>query len=144
MENVYVPVSPGELLDKITILEIKADRITDTEKLQNVETELQLLTEVWNQSLADNNTVKQLKRELKTTNICLWDIEDQIRNKEARKEFDQEFIELARSVYLQNDKRAEVKKQINVILGSKILEEKSYAEYWCTNCEACGHHASQD
>lgn len=129
MENVYVPVSPGELLDKITILEIKADRITDTEKLQNVETELQLLTEVWNQSLADNNTVKQLKRELKTTNICLWDIEDQIRNKEARKEFDQEFIELARSVYLQNDKRAEVKKQINVILGSKILEEKSYAEY---------------
>ena len=129
MENVYVPVSPGELLDKITILEIKADRITDTEKLQNVETELQLLTEVWNQSLADNNTVKQLKRELKTTNICLWDIEDQIRNKEARKEFDQEFIELARSVYLQNDKRAEVKKQINVMLGSKILEEKSYAEY---------------
>lgn len=129
MENVYVPVSPGELLDKITILEIKADRITDTEKLQNVETELQLLTEVWNQSLADNNTVKQLKRELKTTNICLWNIEDQIRNKEARKEFDQEFVELARSVYLQNDKRAEVKKQINVMLGSKILEEKSYAEY---------------
>lgn len=129
MENVYVPVSPGELLDKITILEIKADRITDTEKLQNVETELQLLTEVWKQSLADNNTVKQLKRELKTTNICLWDIEDQIRNKEARKEFDQEFIELARSVYLQNDKRAEVKKQINVMLGSKILEEKSYTKY---------------
>ena len=129
MENVYVPVSPGELLDKITILEIKADRITDTEKLQNVETELQLLTEVWNQSLADNNTVKQLKRELKTTNICLWDIEDQIRNKEARKEFDQEFIDLARSVYLQNDKRAEVKKQINVLLGSKLLEEKSYIKY---------------
>ena len=129
MENVYVPVSPGELLDKITILEIKADRIIDTEKLQNVETELQLLTEVWNQSLAGNNTVKQLKRELKTTNICLWEIEDQIRNKEAQKEFDQEFIELARSVYLQNDKRAEVKKQINVMLDSKILEEKSYAKY---------------
>lgn len=129
MENVHVPVSPGELLDKITILEIKADRITDTEKLQNVETELQLLTEVWEQSLADNNTIKQLKHELKTTNICLWDIEDKIRNKEARKEFDQEFIELARSVYLQNDKRAEIKKQINVLLGSKILEEKSYVEY---------------
>ena len=129
MENIRVPISPGELLDKITILEIKANRITDTEKLQNVETELQLLTEVWGQSLVDSNTVKQLKHELKTTNICLWEIEDEIRNKEARKEFDQEFIELARSVYLQNDKRAEVKKQINVLLGSKISEEKSYVEY---------------
>ena len=129
MENICVPVSPGELLDKITILEIKEKQITDTEKLQNVVTELHLLTEVWNQSLADDNTVKQLKHVLKTTNISLWDIEDKIRDKEARKEFDQEFVELARSVYLQNDKRAEIKKQINALLGSKIMEEKSYTGY---------------
>ena len=129
MENICVPVSPGELLDKITILEIKEKQITDTEKLQNVVTELHLLTEVWNQSLADDNTVKKLKHVLKTTNISLWDIEDKIRDKEARKEFDQEFVELARSVYLQNDKRAEIKKQINALLGSKIMEEKSYTGY---------------
>lgn len=129
MENICIPVSPGELLDKITILEIKTEQISDNEKLHNVKTELDLLGQVWNQSAVDNDTVHQLKQSLKATNMDLWEIEDRIRIKEARKEFDQEFVELARSVYVQNDKRAATKKEINVLLGSGIMEEKSYADY---------------
>ena len=129
MENINVPVSPGELLDKITILEIKIEQISDSEKLHNVKTELDLLGQVWNQSAVDNEAVRQLKQSLKATNMDLWEIEDRIRVKEARKEFDQEFVELARSVYVQNDKRAATKKEINVLLGSGIMEEKSYADY---------------
>ena len=129
MENISIPVSPGELLDKITILEIKTEQISDNEKLHNVKTELDLLGQAWNQSAVDNNTVHQLKQSLKATNMDLWEIEDRIRIKEARKEFDQEFVELARSVYVQNDKRAATKKEINVLLGSGIMEEKSYADY---------------
>lgn len=129
MENISVPVSPGELLDKITILEIKAAQITDTEKLRNVKTELHLLTQVWKQSSVDNDRVQLLKQALKVVNQSLWEIEDKIRIKESRKEFDQEFIELARSVYLQNDKRAATKKEINALLGSRIMEEKSYTQY---------------
>ena len=129
MENICIPVSPGELLDKITILEIKAEQISDSEKLRNVETELDLLEQIWKKSSLDNDTMRELKQSLKTTNIDLWEIEDKIRIKEARKEFDQEFVELARSVYLQNDKRAATKKEINVQLGSGIMEEKSYADY---------------
>ena len=129
MENIYVPVSPGELLDKITILEIKAQQIPDGEKLHNVKTELDLLEQIWKQSSIDNDTMRKLKQSLKITNMDLWEIEDKIRIKEARKEFDHEFVELARSVYLQNDKRAATKKEINVQLGSNIMEEKSYADY---------------
>ncbi len=129
MENIRVPISPGELLDKITILEIKAEQIADNEKLRNVKTELDLLGQVWDQASADNDTVQKLKQTLKTTNMDLWTIEDKIRIKEARKEFDHEFVELARSVYLKNDKRAATKKEINVLLGSGIMEEKSYADY---------------
>jgi len=129
MEQISVPVSPGELVDKITILEIKAERITDEEKLQNVKTELELLVQVWETVLSDTEAILPLKETLKGINQALWDIEDQIRIKESRQEFDQEFINLARSVYVQNDQRAAAKKQINVLLGSKIKEEKSYAEY---------------
>ena len=129
MENIRVPVSPGELLDKITILEIKAEKIDDHEKLRNVETELDLLTRIWKQSSVDNSTVDELKQSLKATNLELWSIEDRIRIKEAHKEFDQEFVELARSVYQQNDKRADAKKEINVLLESEIMEEKSYVGY---------------
>ena len=129
MENILIPVSPGELLDKITILEIKAKQIPDGEKLRNVKTELGLLERIWKQSSIDNDKMRELKQSLKTTNIALWEIEDKIRIKEAHKEFDQEFVELARSVYLQNDKRATTKKEINVLLGSGIMEEKSYADY---------------
>ena len=129
MEQISVPVSPGELVDKITILEIKAERITDEEKLKNVKTELELLVQVWEAASVDAEAVLPLKETLKGINQALWDIEDQIRVKESKQEFDQEFIDLARSVYVQNDQRAAAKKQINVLLGSKIKEEKSYAEY---------------
>lgn len=129
MEHISVPVSPGELLDKITILEIKAERITDEAKLQNVKVELALLTQTLGQSSVDHDAVLPLRQTLKEINQTLWDIEDRIRVKEAKKEFDQEFVDLARSVYVQNDQRAAAKKEINVLLGSRIVEEKSYAEY---------------
>lgn len=129
MEHISVPVSPGEVVDKITILEIKAERITDEEKLRNVRTELDLLVQVWETASVDTEAIPPLKETLKDINQALWDIEDQIRVKELRQEFDQEFIDLARSVYIQNDRRAAAKKQINVLLGSRIQEEKSYVEY---------------
>ncbi len=129
MEHISVPVSPGEVVDKITILEIKAERITDEEKLRNVRTELDLLVQVWETVSVNTEAIPPLKEALKGINQALWDIEDQIRVKELRREFDQEFIDLARSVYVQNDQRAAIKKQINVLLGSRIKEEKSYAEY---------------
>ena len=129
MEHISVPVSPGELLDKITILEIKAERITDEAELRNVKVELALLIQTWGQSSVDHDAVSPLRQALKEINQALWDIEDRIRVKEAKKEFDQEFVDLARSVYVQNDQRATAKKEINVLLGSQIVEEKSYAAY---------------
>lgn len=128
MENINIPISPGELLDKITILEIKSENIEDKEKLANVGTELKLLSQIW-ESTNPNSDLEALKQELKDNNKALWDIEDKIRIKESNKEFDQVFIELARSVYIQNDKRADTKKKINLKLGSMIVEEKSYADY---------------
>lgn len=128
MENINVPISPGELLDKITILEIKSENIDNKEKLANVKTELELLSQIWN-STSPDPSLDALKQELKDNNKALWDIEDKIRIKESNNEFDQVFIELARSVYIQNDKRADTKKKINLKLGSLIVEEKSYADY---------------
>lgn len=128
MDNINVPISPGELLDKITILEIKSENIEDKEKLANVKIELKLLSQIWENSNPDSD-LEPLKQELKNNNKALWDIEDKIRIKESNKEFDQAFIELARSVYIQNDKRADTKKKINLKLGSMIVEEKSYADY---------------
>jgi len=128
MENINVPISPGELLDKITILEIKNENIEDKEKLANVETELKLLSQIWENTNPDSD-LEALKQELKDNNKALWDIEDKIRIKESNKEFDHVFVELARSVYIQNDKRADTKKKINLKLGSMIVEEKSYADY---------------
>lgn len=129
MDTISIPISPGELLDKITILEIKAEQINDKVKLQNVEIELELLNKTWQQSSINNEYIQSLKQELKKNNQNLWEIEDKIRLKESNKEFDQEFIELARSVYIQNDKRAATKRKINDLLGSKIIEEKSYTDY---------------
>lgn len=128
MENIKVPISPGELLDKITILEIKSENIEDKEKLANIETELKLLSQIWGNTNPDSD-LEALKQELKDNNKALWDIEDKIRIKESNKEFDHIFVELARSVYIQNDKRADTKKKINLKLGSMIVEEKSYADY---------------
>ena len=129
MENIKVPTSPGELLDKITILEIKMEQISDAEKLKHIEYELAQLTQIWNEHFNNNEDLNLLKKELRETNTNMWDIEDNIRIKESKKEFDNDFIELARSVYYQNDKRADTKKKINELLGSLLMEEKSYADY---------------
>jgi hypothetical protein len=129
MDIIQVPVSPGEVLDKITILEIKSERISDAEKLVNVRRELELLQASWKQAVPEDDTVRRIHDELKTINEALWEIEDDIRDKERAREFDQVFIELARSVYVTNDQRANAKKELNLYLGSEIVEEKSYQDY---------------
>jgi len=129
MSDILVPVSPGELLDKITILRIKAARIADPAKLANVRLELALLEATWRDSGCAAHDLSQDERELQQVNEQLWDIEDRIRDKEARQTFDREFIELARAVYVSNDERAALKKRINARLGSRIVEEKSYQQY---------------
>jgi hypothetical protein len=129
MKDILVPVSPGELLDKITILRIKAARIADPAKLQNVRTELTLLERTWLDSGAALPEIAADEAALQAVNEALWDIEDRIRDKERDGAFDAAFIELARAVYVTNDERAAIKKRINVALGSRIVEEKSYREY---------------
>ncbi len=129
MKDVLVPVSPGELLDKITILRIKVARIQDAAKLANVKLELSLLEQTWKDSGAAAHDVALDERALENINGQLWDIEDRIRDKEARQTFDREFIELARAVYICNDERAAIKKRINLQLGSRLVEEKSYKQY---------------
>ncbi len=129
MDIIQVPVSPGEVLDKITILEIKSERISDEAKLANVKRELELLQASWQQSVDEDDTVRRIHDELKTINETLWEIEDDIRDKERAREFDQVFIDLARSVYVTNDQRANAKKELNIYLGSEIVEEKSYQDY---------------
>ena len=129
MKDVLVPVSPGELLDKITILRIKVARILDAAKLANVKLELELLEASWRDSGCAALAQAQDEHALQHVNEQLWDIEDRIRDKEAKQTFDREFIELARAVYVSNDERAAIKKRINVRLGSRIVEEKSYKQY---------------
>jgi len=129
MKEILIPISPGELLDKITILRIKSARISDPEKLVNIRKELEMLDNIWNQSVTPDATITQLTEELTSINEALWDIEDDIRDEERQKRFGDRFIELARSVYVTNDRRAEAKKQVNLHLGSDIVEEKSYQDY---------------
>ena len=129
MENIHVPVSPGEVLDKITILEIKSERMTDPEKVANVRVELALLQKTWSGAVTEDDVIRRLHDELKEINEALWEIEDDIRDKERVKEFDERFIELARAVYFTNDRRSKVKKDLNLHLGSEIIEEKSYQDY---------------
>jgi Family of unknown function (DUF6165) len=129
MSDVLVPISPGELLDKITILRIKAVRISDPVKLGNVRLELQLLEQTWRDSGFTAAPASGDERALHDVNERLWDIEDRIREKEAHQSFGRDFIELARAVYQYNDERAAIKKRINVALGSRIVEEKSYKPY---------------
>jgi hypothetical protein len=129
MAELLVPISPGELIDKITILEIKSQRMTDAAKLHNVRTELTLLSETWQASPFAATDISAEWTGLRDVNAKLWDIEDRIRDKERDGLFDAEFIELARAVYVTNDERAAIKKQINTKLGSTLVEEKSYAEY---------------
>ncbi|HEY5102463.1 MAG TPA: DUF6165 family protein [Steroidobacteraceae bacterium] len=129
MKDVLIPISAGELLDKITILRIKAARMTDAQKLANVRLELGLLEKTWADLGGATAELTAEEHALQSVNERLWDIEDRIRDKEARQLFDREFIDLARAVYVTNDERAAIKKRINLHLGSRLVEEKSYASY---------------
>ena len=158
MDTILVPVSPGELLDKITILRIKSQRMSDPQKLANVRHELELLDKItilriksarmtdatkvanvrlelsllektWRDSVDASIDLAADERALHAVNERLWVIEDDIRDKERAQAFDAKFIELARAVYVENDERAAVKKRINLKLGSRIVEEKSYKPY---------------
>lgn len=127
--TIKIELSYGELLDKITILQIKSERMADESKLANVNKELTLLDGLWQADEKSSVDIGKEIAELKSINEALWDIEDDIRDKERAKEFDERFIELARAVYVTNDKRANVKRVINEKLGSDLIEEKSYADY---------------
>ena len=129
MNDILVPISPGELLDKITILEIKSERMEDAQKVANVRHELRLLSKVWRDSVSEDETIANLHQLLKSINEELWEIEDDIRDEERNDRFGDRFIDLARAVYVTNDKRAQAKKDLNLHLGSDIVEEKSYKDY---------------
>jgi len=129
MAELLVPISPGELIDKITILEIKSERIQDAAKLHNVRTELALLTDTWKASPFSATDISADWSALRDVNAKLWDIEDDIRDKERAGDFGPGFIELARAVYFTNDVRAAIKRRINTALGSVLVEEKSYSDY---------------
>jgi len=130
LKSIVVPISFGELVDKITILEIKSERIQDEKKLHNIRAELGVLREIFSSQNAVPLGVKELKNELRKINEVLWDIEDRIRCCERQNELGQEFIKLARSVYITNDRRSSIKRQINEIAHSAIIEEKSYQPYY--------------
>ncbi len=127
--EISVPVSFGELLDKISILQIKSERISDPAKLVNIRAELSALEKTWMAHPAGVKDIAKLRAELKDINEQLWDIEDNVRLKDKAGEFDDAFIALARSVYQKNDQRARIKKDINLALGSVYVEEKSYKDY---------------
>ncbi len=127
--NLIMPVSPAELIDKITILEIKRQFIKNSTKLKNVDLEYKLLLDVLINNVSGSEELDLLRSQLKEVNMKLWDIEDKIRDLEKNKVFDKKFIELARLVYFTNDKRSEIKKDINKLLNSEIVEEKSYSDY---------------
>jgi hypothetical protein len=129
MNEIKVPVSPGELLDKITILRIKSQRMSDPAKVANVRTELRALEETWGASAYAKIDIEADISALMAVNERLWRIEDDIRDKERARAFDDEFIRLARAVYVENDERAAIKRRINTKLGSSIIEEKSYRQY---------------
>jgi hypothetical protein len=129
MKDILVPISPGELLDKITILRIKAARMSDAAKVANVKHELALLEKTWRDSGAAAANVDAEEANLMRVNQELWVIEDDIRDEERASRFGEKFIALARAVYVTNDERAQIKKRINTLLGSTIVEEKSYKPY---------------
>ncbi len=129
MREILTPISPGELLDKLTILTIKLENISDATKRANVKVEHELLSKVADEGIPKSDEITALNAALLSVNKELWDIEDDIRDCERAGDFGKEFIRLARAVYVTNDKRADLKKQINLALGSEIVEEKSYADY---------------
>lgn len=127
--NISVEVSTGEFLDKLSILTIKSERIQDAGKLVNINHELTILRQTWQDSGFSDADIRAELDQLKKANETLWDIEDKIRTKESQASFDDEFVELARSVYITNDQRADIKRRINTKLGSDLIEEKSYVDY---------------
>ena len=129
MKTPFIPISWGELFDKITILQIKLENLKDKNALKNVEIEYEKLNSIFYEVFFENTKANQLITDLKLINERLWNIEDLIRDKERNKVFDKEFIELARKVYITNDKRSRVKRNINKTFGSELVEEKSYADY---------------
>ena len=129
MTEIQVPISPGELIDKITILEIKSERIADPAKLDNVRRELAGLSAILDPMLAEYADLAPLKSALRAINETLWRVEDDIRDCERVKDFGPRFVELARSVYRTNDRRAATKRKVDELLGSELVEEKSYQAY---------------
>ena len=129
MNSPQVPISWGELFDKITILQIKLENLTSKNALENVEQELKKLQSILTQNGPKTMETMRLEGELRQINQQLWGIEDKIRDKERTNSFDDEFIQLARSVYITNDQRSRIKRKINELLGSELVEEKSYTEY---------------
>lgn len=127
--TIQATISYGEFLDKLTILQIKKERISDKSKLQNIQNELDSVTAAWQNCPASKIDIQAELAALKAINEKLWVIEDDIRDKERQQNFDQGFIDLARSVYFENDTRARIKREINLKLGSDLIEEKSYADY---------------
>lgn len=128
-KSILVEIGAGELIDKITILQIKLERIKDRAKRSNVQHELETLQAARCRSIGEDQTITDLEQRLKAVNNALWDIEDHIRECEGKQDFGPAFIELARSVYRQNDRRAALKKEINLLTDSAIIEEKSYTDY---------------
>lgn len=123
--EIFVPISLGELYDKISILLIKLEKITNISKIQNIKNELKILNDISKRHIIE----KEFEKKLYSINFKLWDIEDKIRIKEKNKQFDNEFVEFARFVYFLNDERAQIKKQINEKYNSEIIEEKSHEKY---------------
>jgi hypothetical protein len=129
IEHILVPTAPGELIDKLTILRLKEERMTDPAKVANVRTEMAALTKTANSQIPPSVELTALWEDLYVINGDLWVIEDDIRDCENAKNFGEDFIRLARAVYITNDRRADVKKKINLLLGSTLIEEKSYADH---------------
>ena len=129
MKNPLIAISWGELFDKVTILQIKSEKILSPDSLKNIDRELKQLRLTFDKAFKENSLALELAEELREINSKLWDVEDQIREKEKKKVFDNEFIQLARSVYITNDQRSVIKKKINEAFGSELIEEKSYSNY---------------
>ena len=128
-EEITIPVSSGELVDKISILKIKRKKIVNKSKLQNINKELSLLNKIYKNNFKKNKKILLYEKKLIKINKKLWDIEDKIRFHESKKNFNQKFVDLARAVYINNDERSEIKKKINKLTSSRLVEEKSYKSY---------------
>ena len=129
MKTPLIPISWGELFVKITVLQIKIEKLQEKNALKNVKTEHDQLTKIYNSNFLEDEKSNRLLNDLKKINQKLWEIQDKIRDKERRKKFDKEFLKLARNVYFTNDERSRIKRNINETFGSKIIEEKLYSKY---------------